>query len=244
MEKQNMSKTFLIIGATSSLAQSLCRTLAAKGISLILAGRDEDELLILASDLSVRYGVACHTQLLDLLALDFSAERAIRSAGEFHGIILASGDMELEANSDAMISRIAQVNYVAPAQLASHAAEMFAVRGSGSIIIIGSVAGDRGRASNYVYGSAKAAIATFASGLRHRFGGRGVHVLLVKPGFVDTPMTWGMKSLLIASRESVAEQIVRAIEQKKNVVYAPFFWRFIMLIIIHIPEAIFKKMKI
>ena len=111
-------------------------------------------------------------------------------------------------------------------------------------MLISSIAGDRGRQSNYAYGSAKAALNAFASGLRNRFFKQGVHVVTVKPGFLDTPMTWGMQSPLIASREIAAEYIIYAMKVRKNIVYVPFFWRYIMLIIIHIPEAIFKRLKL
>jgi short-subunit dehydrogenase len=141
------------------------------------------------------------------------------------------------------------LNYTVPAQLATAAAVRLSEQKSGrayagSITLISSVAGDRGRQSNYAYGSAKAALNTFASGLRNRFFKQGVHVMTVKPGFIDTPMTWGMKSPLIASRESVAESIVEAMKNRSNVVYVPFFWRYIMLIIIHIPEMIFKRLSL
>ena len=112
------------------------------------------------------------------------------------------------------------------------------------MVIIGSVAGDRGRASNYEYGAAKAAIATFTSGLRNRYAKLGLHIMTVKPGFVDTPMTWGMNIPLIASRETISDAILKAMAKKKDVIYAPWFWKFIMLIIMHIPEKIFKKLKL
>ena len=140
-----------------------------------------------------------------------------------------------------------KVNYTVPAQLATAAALALSKKDSsektkGRIVIVTSVAGDRGRQSNYAYGSAKAALSTFASGLRNRFCKQGVHVMTVKPGFIDTPMTWSMSSPLVASREFVAGKIIDAMEKEKDVIYVPFFWRFIMLIIIHIPEKIFKKL--
>lgn len=240
-----MDNSYLIIGATSSLAQSICRTLAKKGHTLILTGRDENELELLAGDLVARYNSSCRIVIADLMASGFSPERFIAQAGDFDHAILATGDMGSgNAGDIADLDFTARINYIIPAQLATLAATHLAAKKGGSIAIISSVAGDRGRQSNYAYGSAKAALSTFASGLRNRFCKQNVHVMTVKPGFTDTPMTWGMQSPLMASRESVAEAIVKALEKKKNVVYVPFFWRYIMLIIIHIPEFIFKKLKL
>ncbi|MDE3059897.1 MAG: SDR family NAD(P)-dependent oxidoreductase [Pseudomonadota bacterium] len=233
-----MTDTALVIGATSSLAQAICRSLARKGYRLILAGRDERELELLAADLSTRFQAECLIQPVDLLDSDFSPETFIESVGDFSHVVIAVGDMSGD------LAHIARINYLLPADLAEAAAQRLADRKRGSIAIISSVAGDRGRQSNYAYGSAKAALTCFASGLRNRCHKQGVHVLTVKPGFVDTPMTWGMKSPLIASRDYVAEKIVHAMEKKKNVLYVPFFWRFIMLIICHIPEPIFKRLSL
>ncbi|MFV2002586.1 MAG: SDR family NAD(P)-dependent oxidoreductase, partial [Paracoccaceae bacterium] len=118
-------------------------------------------------------------------------------------------------------------------------------RGSGSVVGIGSVAGDRGRVGNYIYGAAKAGFHTCLSGLRVRLARAGVHVLLVKPGFVDTAMTWGLDGMfLVATPQKVAADIMRAVDKRKNVIYTPFFWRYIMLIIRSIPEAVFKKLSV
>ena len=124
-------------------------------------------------------------------------------------------------------------------------AQRFEDKGSGFIIGIGSVAGDRGRQSNYVYGSAKGAFHLFLQGLRNRLSSRGVHVLTVKPGFVDSPMTFGKEGLfLVASPEKVARAILRALKRRRNVIYVPWFWHWIMLIICCIPEFIFKRLKL
>jgi short-subunit dehydrogenase len=124
-------------------------------------------------------------------------------------------------------------------------APLIEARGSGTVIGVGSVAGDRGRIGNYVYGAAKAGFATYLSGLRNRLTRAGGHVVTVKPGFVDTAMTWGLPGMfLVSSPEAVADALLKAVRKRRNVLYTPFFWRYIMLIIRNIPEPIFKKMSI
>ncbi len=238
-------KTVLVVGATSSLARALCHTLAREGYGLVVTGRDEEEINLLAGDIVLRHNVPVMTLTEDFLSEYFTAESFIARSGEFDHIIITTGTMgsgdPLSLNDIAFTSHI---NYTLPAQIATLAAQKFAATGDGSIVIISSVAGDRGRQSNYAYGSAKAALTAFASGLRNYFYKQGVHVMTVKPGFIDTPMTWGMQSPLIASREYVAGKIVQSMHKKKDVIYVPFFWRYIMLIIMHIPEGIFKKLKL
>lgn len=235
----------LIVGATSSLAEALCRELAGRGHKLMLAGRDAQALKILSDDLAVRYGTLCETLAWDMLSPEFSAQKFIDQSGDFSRMVIATGDMGSGNNVDiANIAYVLRINYTIPAQIAALAAEKLAARKSGHITIISSVAGDRGRQSNYAYGSAKAALSAFASGLRNRYFKQGVQVLLVKPGFVDTPMTWPMKSPLVARRERVARDIARAMEKGTDVLYTPWFWRFIMLIICHIPEKIFKRLSL
>jgi len=237
--------TVLILGATSSMAQAIARALAKKSYSLVLCGRDEHELELLSGDLKTRYGTSCRMVVCDILETKFSADSVIAQAGDFQHMLIAIGEMaSTNADDPDNIRRVMHVNYTIPAQLASSASLHMAQHGGGTLAIISSVAGDRGRQSNYIYASAKAALSTFASGLRNRYSKLGVHVLTIKPGFVDTPMTWGMKSPLIASREYVANKIVAAMEKQKNVVYVPWFWKWIMLIILHIPEGIFKKLKL
>jgi len=242
---RNRNKAALVIGATSSLAQSICRQLAANGYRLILAARDERELEIRGGDIGVRYGMEPTLVHMDLAEKNFSPAALIERAGPFDTLIFAAGDMGTSEQDDlSNLEHLAVVNYVVPSKILSLAAEAMAEAGGGSIAVIASVAGDRGRGSNYEYGAAKAALAAFASGLRNRYAARGVHVMTVKPGFTDTPMTWGMHSPLIASRDMVAGAILKGIEKRKDVLYVPWFWRYIMLIICHIPESIFKKLKL
>jgi decaprenylphospho-beta-D-erythro-pentofuranosid-2-ulose 2-reductase len=240
------TETVLVVGATSSLAQAMCRELARKGYGLVLAGRDEYELEVLANDLMARSSIACRGVIIDISEAGFSASRFVEQAGEFSHAVIALGDMGADNRDDPQnIAHIMHANYIAPAQIASAIAAMLdAQKKTGAIAIISSVAGDRGRQSNYLYGSAKAALSTFASGLRNRYAKTGVHVMTVKPGFIDTPMTWGMQSPLIASREYVAQKIISAFEKKRDVIYVPWFWWGIMTIICHIPEKIFKRLSL
>lgn len=232
-----------VVGATSSLAQALCRNLAARGHPMILAGRDSVEIEALAADLTVRYNAQTKTITTDFLDAQFSANQLIDSAGYFTNIILAVGDMgkgDIQNMYD--IAYVTHVNYTIPAQIAAAAAKKYAPENGLNIVIISSVAGDRGRGKIAAYSSAKAALTSFASALRNHYAKHGVHVLTVKPGFVDTSMTWGITSPLIAPRERVAEEIIHAMQQKRDVLYTPWFWKYIMLIIKHIPEKIFKKL--
>lgn len=232
-----------MVGATSSLAQVMCRKLAARGDQLVLSGRDGFELETLAADLHARYGISAHTILADFLGNDFAPYKLLEQAGDFTHLILATGDMgKSDISSLYDIAYTAHVNYTIPAQIAALAAPYLASRQSGHIVIISSVAGDRGRAKIAAYGSAKSALTAFASALRQHYAKHGVHVLTVKPGFTDTSMTWGMKSPLIASRESVADAILRAMDSGRDVLYTPWFWRAIMLAIQHIPERMFKRL--
>lgn len=245
ISQPHASRTALVVGATSSLAQTLCRALAKRGYALVLAARDERELELLAGDLTTRYGVHTRSLHIDFEAANFSTARMIEQAAPFDMLFFAAGDMGSSEQDDlANLAHVAKVNYVVPSQILSVAAEYLAEQGGGNIVVISSVSGDRGRQSNYEYGAAKAALSTFAAGLRNRYYTKFVHVMTVKPGFIDTPMTWGMQSPLIASREAVAEAILRGLEAKRNIIYTPWFWRFIMFIICHIPEAVFKKLRL
>lgn len=239
------NNTALVVGATSSLSQVMCRKLAAAGYRLVLAARDEHELLTLAGDIDTRFDAQCRTLLVDVAENTFNATRFIEQAGNFDTLLMTIGDMGSGEQDDlANLQHVSQLNYVIPSQILSVAAEVMSEQGGGNMIVVSSVAGDRGRTSNYEYGAAKAALTTFSSGLRNRYAKLGVHIMTVKPGFIDTPMTWGMNSPLIASRETVADAILIAMRKKKDIVYVPWFWQYIMLIIRHIPEKIFKKLNL
>jgi short-subunit dehydrogenase len=145
----------------------------------------------------------------------------------------------------ALIDGVVADSFTGPARFLQMLAPVMEARGGGTVVGVGSVAGDRGRLGNYVYGAAKAGFATYLSGLRNRLTRAGGHVVTVKPGFVDTAMTWGLPGMfLVATPEKVAADILKAVRRRRNVIYTPAFWALIMLIIRHIPEPIFKKMKI
>ncbi len=238
----------VIVGATSSLAQAICHVLAARGYGLVLVARDEVEMDLMTRDFLTRYDVQCTKIVADFLDSSFNAEAIIERVGAFSHMFMIAGDMgSSDPTSIPNLAYTMHLNYTVPAQMSGAAAKKLAERFTqekkkGHIVIVSSVAGDRGRQSNYAYGAAKAALSTFASGLRNKYCKQGVAVMTVKPGFIDTPMTWGMKSPLIAPREVVAEAIIKAMLKGKDIVYVPFFWKYIMLIIMHIPEKIFKKL--
>jgi short-subunit dehydrogenase len=249
-----MSENILVLGATSGIARALCHELARRGCRLVLAGRDADELGKVASDLHVRYGTDGHVEPFD--ALDYEGHSAFfgRCLGHFNGdltgVVLCYGYMTDQARTETdfcQARRTIDVNLTSAVSLLSLAANHLELSRQGFIAAIASVAGDRGRQSNYTYGAAKAGLATYLQGLRNRLCRAGVHVLTVKPGFVDTPMTQGLlnpKSPLVASPARVARDIDRAIRKRKNTLYTPWFWWGILAVIRSIPEPIFKRLRL
>lgn len=245
-----MTQNILIFGATSAIAEAVARLYAAQGARLFLVARNAEKLNVVASDLVARGAIDVKifvmdandmARLPDMLGAAWSELSRIDAALIAHGTLpdqtLCETDidyavLEFRTNAESVIACLTGL------------AARFEGQGSGVIAVIGSVAGDRGRASNYLYGAAKAAVDTFASGLRGRLFKHGVHVLTIKPGFVDTPMTKDrpLPQALIVPAAKVAADIVRAIEKKRDVLYTPWFWRFIMLIILHIPKVVFKRM--
>lgn len=245
-----MKGWIVILGATSAIARATAQSFAKRGFNLCLAGRDLEELARDAADLRIRFGVdTCH-KAFDVEALEthpaFAAEvQAL--PGDLSGIVLATGylgDMNF-ARRPPHLERVLLTNMLGPASVLAYFADYLESRKSGFIIGISSVAGDRGRQSNYVYGAAKGGLSIYLQGLRNRLFPAGVHVLDVKPGFVDTAMTFGLPGLfLVASPAYVGEAIARAAEARKDVIYTPWFWRYIMLIIRNVPERIFKRLKL
>jgi short-subunit dehydrogenase len=247
MKMQNV----LVIGAASAIAEATCRLYAARGARLMLAGRNTERLNDIAADLRTRGAQTVSVHELDVNDVD-RHEQVIESAWREHGgidvVLVAHGTLPDQAACEASASLSMQefaTNATSTIALLTPVANRMQAVGQGTIAVISSVAGDRGRASNYLYGSAKAAVTAFLSGLRQRLYVHGVQVLTIKPGFVDTPMTRDFKkNPLWAKPEAVARGIVRAIDKKRAVVYLPSFWRLIMLVIRCIPETFFKRIKL
>ncbi len=244
-------KALLILGATSGIARSTAKVFAAKGYSLYLAGRDAEELERLSSDLRIRYRIDVRYGTFE--AEDYCGhskfiERVIAEMGRLDGVLLSFGYLgEQERAMRDPAERVAVMarNLTGAINLLEPVAAYLEQQGSGFIIGISSVAGDRGRQSNYIYASAKAGFTVYLQGLRNRLFRAGVHVMTVKAGVVDTAMTYGSPGLfLVASPAYVGKHIVRELERERNVAYIPWFWRYIMLVIKLLPEAIFKRLKL
>lgn len=243
-------KTIVIIGATSAIAHACARMWAKAGVKFFLVGRNEEHLRRCAADLTTRGAAHVSIFVADLRARDLHDAIVAASAEDLHiidAVLIAHGTLpdqeacerSVDATMDALLT-----NELSVISLMHRYATVFEAQEGGELCVISSVAGERGRASNYTYGAAKAAVTQYASGLRARLAGKGIHVTTILPGFVDTPMTSHVKKgLLFASAERVATIIVKAMEGGKDVVYAPGFWRLIMLIVRSIPERFFKGLK-
>lgn len=244
-------KRILILGATSAIAQETARCFAKEGSAFFLAARSQGKLKIISEDLKCRGAAKVFPQEVDLEDTQKHAaliEQALQGLKELDVVLLAYGTLgdqkKCEASYQETLKEL-QTNFLSAVSLLTFVANEMESRRQGSIAVITSVAGDRGRASHYVYGTAKGALSIFLEGLRGRLAKSGVHVLTVKPGLVDTPMTAHFKKgLLFASAKSVGEGIYQAILKKKDVVYLPWFWRPVMGIVKAIPEGIFKKIKL
>lgn len=242
-------KYTLIIGGNSDIGQALARDLARQGSHLYLTSRKVSQLDSFRSDIAIRYDVVCKVFELDIL--DFDSHQVFYDSIEIKPdiVLCAVGYLDNQEISEKTFSeslKSINTNYTGLVSLINIIAEDFRTRKTGVIVGISSVAGDRGRGSNYIYGSAKAAFSTYLNGLRNRLFKSNVHVLTVKPGFVDTKMTQHLQlpGLLTSSPEEVSKDIIKGIRKKRNIIYTKWFWRWIMLIIKWIPEAIFKKLKL
>lgn len=248
-----MSQPVLILGASSSIARAAANAFAEKGHPLFLAGRDLADLERIATDIRIRYPV-------DVKCGYFSAEdyeshssfvqTVVREMGGLHGVLTAFGsykDKKKAMTDFTYALPILEVNYIGACSILTHCSNYLALQGSGFIIGISSVAGDRGRQSNYVYGSAKAGLNVFLQGLRNRLFHSGVRVITIKPGYVDTAMIFGMElpgMFSVAEPQEIGRKIVKALDHSSDEVYLPWFWRYIMLIICTIPESLFKRLKL
>ena len=244
------TRRILIVGATSAIATEVARAYAAAGAGLFLTGRNPERLAAVADDLTVRGAAGVETAVLDVLAIEGHAalvERAF-APGRLDAAVIAHGTLPDQAGcqeSPAETVRALEVNFTATAALLTLIANKFEAQRRGTIAVIGSVAGDRGRQSNYVYGAAKGGLAVFLQGLRNRLHHAGVSVVTLKPGFVDTPMTAAVpKNLLFSSARRAGRSIHRAIEGRRDVAYIPWFWRPIMALITSLPESLFKRLRL
>lgn len=245
-------KKILVIGAGSAIAEASARVFAQRGDALFLVGRKADVLESMCADLRIRGAKAVGMHVMD--ANEFGDHEAMlneaeSSLGGLDAVLIAHGTLSDQKACEASVERTLQelnTNGVSVVALLTRIAARFEQRRAGTIVVISSVAGDRGRQSNYVYGSAKALVTAFTSGLRQRLYPLGVAVITIKPGFVDTPMTAAFpKGALWARPQQIAAGIVSAVDRgSATVLYLPAFWRLIMLIIRSIPETIFRRLKL
>lgn len=241
----------LIIGATSAIAEACAKRFAAQGHSLFLLARNTERLESLAQDLRVRGAKAVHCATFEANALDSHQALLEQVKTELNGldrVLIAHGtlsDQQTCEQSVELTLQELQTNALSVIALLTRLAGHFEEQRHGCIAVISSVAGDRGRQSNYIYGTAKGALSIFLQGLRNRLQKSDVQVLTIKPGFVDTPMTASFpKGPLWASPEKVALDIDKAIEKKKDVLYTPGFWMLIMFVIRSVPETLFKRLSL
>jgi decaprenylphospho-beta-D-erythro-pentofuranosid-2-ulose 2-reductase len=243
-------KFVVVLGGSSDIGRTTARRFAAAGWRVGLAGRDPEALRREADDVATRTGASLTTYPLDILQSG-AFESFISSLGALpDAVVCVIGLLGEQSKAEADLahaSLVVRSNFEGPAMLLGLFAERFAARGEGVLVGVSSVAGDRGRGSNYVYGASKAGFTAFLSGLRNRFGKTGVRVITVKPGFVRTKMTAGMKlpGPLTAEADEVAEAIYRAAAVRpRDVIYVKPVWRIVMTIIGSIPEPIFKRLKL
>lgn len=243
-----MSGTWIILGATSGMARAFARKAAEEKCALLLAGRDQNELNILAADLHLRGSP--DVSVINFDARDKHSRTAlVEKTKDLPGpisVFLAFGTMPPEEalrHEPDLCAEMMAANYIGAALVLNALTPLFEARKSGSVIVLGSVAGDRGRKKNYLYGSSKAGLHAYVQGLAAHLSDFNVPVLLVKPGVIDTGMTWGLKNppLPLGTPEGLATACW-AKAQKGGVLYFPWFWRFVMLAIIHLPRKIFNKL--
>lgn len=242
-------RNILIIGAGSAIALALSRRYAAQGCRLVLTGRNLEALQRQARDLTLRGATLAHPVRLDVNDNDQTLQAAIDEArselGPIDVAVICHGtlpDQTAIAHDAGEVHRALVTNGLSTIRLLCLLTPSMKSRGCGTLAVITSVAGDRGRGSNYIYGSAKALVSTYLQGLRAELHADGVHVMDIRPGFVDTPMTAGFrKGILWSTPDKVAGQIERGISRRRDILYTPGFWRAIMWVIRMIPEPVFKR---
>jgi decaprenylphospho-beta-D-erythro-pentofuranosid-2-ulose 2-reductase len=244
-------KSILIIGANSAIAKATARRYAEQQNCLYLLARDPEQLAVQKADLVLRGASGVDYAKFD--ATNFSdhealVAKALKTLGHFDIVLISHGSLPdqalCERNFDAALEAF-NVNALSVISLLNHVVKPMQERRKGCIAVVTSVAGDRGRQSNFIYGAAKAMVSTYLQGLRGRLFPHNVAVVDIKPGFVDSPMTAHLpKGALWAQPEQIAQRIVRAVEKKRTTIYAPGFWRLIMIIVCSVPEFIFKRLKL
>lgn len=242
----------LVLGATSTIARAIGTELGHRGFDLVLAARDGEELDYLVADLRVRTGRRVQGLFLDALAFEthqaFWEKARELGGGAPHGVVFAFGYLGDQATAQRDVAearRIADTNFTAAVSLLTLAGEELEAAGVGWVMGLASVAGDRGRQSNYLYGAAKAGLSTLLEGMRQRLSKVGVSVTTVKPGPIDTKMTFGMEKLpFLAQPGPVARRAVDATLAGKAVVYTPSIWTWIMLVIRWIPGFVYDRLKL
>lgn len=240
----------LIIGANSAIARATARLMAARGAALYLIGRNSERLQELINDVEIRGATISGSQVLDLSDPDSikgALNDAVTAMGSLDAVLICHGTLpdQSQCEEDYQAAKQAiNINGLSVIALLTELAPVMSAQGSGTLAVVTSVAGDRGRQPNFVYGAAKAMVSTYLEGLRGKLLKSGVHVIDIRPGLVDSPMTAHMeKGLLWAMPEQVAIRIVQAIDKQQHTVYTPGYWRLIMAIVRSIPATIFKRLK-
>jgi short-subunit dehydrogenase len=241
--------TVLILGATSYMGRALAKKFAANGFDLQLASRNIDDLIPLQSDLTIKHGINCTLHNFDahLFSSHYSFWNSLLVIPTITVVAFGYMDENQKAvNSQESFLNTVTVNYTGAVSILNIVSRTYKEKANGIIVGISSVAGERGRGSNFIYGSAKAGFTAYLSGLRNELFQYGVHVMTVLPGFVYTKMTEDLMlpGLLTATPDEVADVIYKAIQKRKNILYIKWVWKWIMLIIQNIPENIFKKLKL
>ena len=242
----------IILGATSAIAACTARLYAKEGASILLVGRDENRLSQMAVDLKARGAENAVVAISDLAAatdVEQQFTRFVQQIGGVDHVLIAYGtlgDQGLAERNLVVAEEILRVNFTSAAAWSLVAANLLEAQGRGSLVVIGSVAGDRGRRANFIYGAAKAGLEALVEGIAHRFANKGPRAVLIKPGPTVTPMTEGMNrnGALWAKPEQIAATAHARAYRGGSIAYAPGFWRYIMLIIRNLPAAIFNRMEI
>lgn len=243
--------TWLVLGASSAVARAFARQAAAHGAALLLAGRDTDDLERQAADLSIRHGVPATPVAFDARDIPshagFVADCAARATGPLN-VFLAFGTMPEQSETDrdpALAAAMVEANFTGAATVLAALAPVMEAQRQGTVVVLGSVAGDRGRPRNYTYGATKAALWTFTQGYAARLSRAGVRVLCIKPGPVDTPMTWGQQGLpfMVSPRDFAASAWTLA-QRGGGTAYVPRIWWPVMAVIRGLPTRIFNRLDI